>query len=245
MLLFGLFGPGLRVLVLANLTAVVALVAILHGLLRRTSGLLAAFVAVGLFLVLFSFNRIDAIGNDNYLTPYSHEMTHGLILSLGALLAFARPAEACLPTIGGVADALGLARPGSLEDAARLLAAAAENLIAALDDIDENQRSDARLIAGAMRRGGWGWGESVIIGVAGAGQEISTRPFQLVTGRVWRGTAFGGARGRTDVPKIVDWYMDGKIEIDPMITHTMPLAEINNGFDLMHEGKSIRSVVTF
>jgi S-(hydroxymethyl)glutathione dehydrogenase/alcohol dehydrogenase len=90
-----------------------------------------------------------------------------------------------------------------------------------------------------------GWGESVIIGVAGAGQEISTRPFQLVTGRVWRGTAFGGARGRTDVPKIVDWYMDGKIEIDPMITHTLPLGEINDGFDLMHEGKSIRSVVTY
>jgi S-(hydroxymethyl)glutathione dehydrogenase / alcohol dehydrogenase len=90
-----------------------------------------------------------------------------------------------------------------------------------------------------------GWGESVIIGVAGAGQEISTRPFQLVTGRVWRGTAFGGARGRTDVPKIVDWYMQGKIEIDPMITHTLPLADINKGFDLMHEGKSIRSVVTY
>ena len=90
-----------------------------------------------------------------------------------------------------------------------------------------------------------GWGESVIIGVAGAGQEISTRPFQLVTGRVWRGTAFGGARGRTDVPKIVDWYMQGKIEIDPMITHTMPLKDINKGFDLMHEGKSIRSVVLY
>jgi S-(hydroxymethyl)glutathione dehydrogenase/alcohol dehydrogenase len=90
-----------------------------------------------------------------------------------------------------------------------------------------------------------GWGESVIIGVAGSGREISTRPFQLVTGRVWRGTAFGGARGRTDVPKIVDWYMDGKIEIDPMITHTMPLSDINKAFDLMHEGKSIRSVVTF
>jgi len=90
-----------------------------------------------------------------------------------------------------------------------------------------------------------GWGESVIIGVAGAGQEISTRPFQLVTGRVWRGTAFGGARGRTDVPRIVDWYMQGKIEIDPMITHTMPLDEINAGFDLMHEGKSIRSLVTY
>jgi S-(hydroxymethyl)glutathione dehydrogenase/alcohol dehydrogenase len=90
-----------------------------------------------------------------------------------------------------------------------------------------------------------GWGESVIIGVAGAGQEIATRPFQLVTGRVWRGTAFGGAKGRTDVPKIVDWYMDGKIEIDPLITHTMPLAEINSAFDLMHDGESIRSVVLF
>jgi S-(hydroxymethyl)glutathione dehydrogenase/alcohol dehydrogenase len=90
-----------------------------------------------------------------------------------------------------------------------------------------------------------GWGESVIIGVAGAGQEIKTRPFQLVTGRVWRGTAFGGARGRTDVPKIVDWYMNGKIQIDPMITHTLPLTEINKGFDLMHEGKSIRSVVVY
>ncbi|GBF26054.1 S-(hydroxymethyl)glutathione dehydrogenase [bacterium MnTg02] len=90
-----------------------------------------------------------------------------------------------------------------------------------------------------------GWGESVIIGVAGAGKEISTRPFQLVTGRVWRGTAFGGAKGRTDVPKIIDWYMDGKIQIDPMITHTLPLADINKAFDLMHSGESIRSVVTF
>ena len=90
-----------------------------------------------------------------------------------------------------------------------------------------------------------GWGVSVIIGVAGAGQEIATRPFQLVTGRVWKGTAFGGARGRTDVPKIVDWYMEKKIEIDPMITHTMPLTDINKGFDLMHAGKSIRSVVMF
>ena len=90
-----------------------------------------------------------------------------------------------------------------------------------------------------------GWGESVIIGVAPAGAEIRTRPFQLVTGRVWRGSAFGGARGRTDVPKIVDWYMDGKIEIDPMITHVMPLSDINKAFDLMHEGQSIRSVVTF
>jgi len=90
-----------------------------------------------------------------------------------------------------------------------------------------------------------GWGESIIIGVAGSGQEIKTRPFQLVTGRVWRGTAFGGARGRSDVPKIVDWYMEGKIDIDSLITHTMPLDEINTAFDLMHEGKSIRSVVTF
>ena len=90
-----------------------------------------------------------------------------------------------------------------------------------------------------------GWGESVIIGVAGAGQEISTRPFQLVTGRVWRGTAFGGARGRTDVPKIVDWYMDGKINIDDLITHKMPLSGINDAFDLMHAGESIRSVIEF
>ena len=90
-----------------------------------------------------------------------------------------------------------------------------------------------------------GWGESVIIGVAGAGQEISTRPFQLVTGRVWRGTAFGGAKGRTDVPRIVDWYMDGKINIDDLITHTLPLADINQGFDLMHRGESIRAVVVY
>jgi len=90
-----------------------------------------------------------------------------------------------------------------------------------------------------------GWGESIIIGVAGAGQEISTRPFQLVTGRVWRGTAFGGARGRTDVPKIVDWYMNGRIQIDPMITHTLRLEDINKGFDLMHKGESIRSVVVY
>jgi S-(hydroxymethyl)glutathione dehydrogenase/alcohol dehydrogenase len=90
-----------------------------------------------------------------------------------------------------------------------------------------------------------GWGESVVIGVAGAGQEIATRPFQLVTGRVWRGSAFGGARGRTDVPKIVDWYMGGKIDIDSLITHTMPLERINDAFDLMHAGESIRSVVVF
>jgi S-(hydroxymethyl)glutathione dehydrogenase/alcohol dehydrogenase len=90
-----------------------------------------------------------------------------------------------------------------------------------------------------------GWGVSVIIGVAGAGQEISTRPFQLVTGRVWKGSAFGGARGRTDVPKIVDWYMDGKINIDDLITHVMPIERINDAFDMMHRGESIRSVVTF
>lgn len=90
-----------------------------------------------------------------------------------------------------------------------------------------------------------GWGESIVIGVAEAGKEISTRPFQLVTGRVWKGSAFGGARGRTDVPKIVDWYMEGKINIDDLITHTMPLEDINHGFDLMHEGKSIRSVVVY
>ncbi|MEL6494809.1 MAG: S-(hydroxymethyl)glutathione dehydrogenase/class III alcohol dehydrogenase [Cyanobacteria bacterium J06623_7] len=90
-----------------------------------------------------------------------------------------------------------------------------------------------------------GWGVSTVIGVAGAGEEISTRPFQLVTGRVWQGSAFGGARGRTDVPKIVDWYMEGKINIDDLVTHTMPLEQINEAFDLMHRGESIRSVVTF
>jgi S-(hydroxymethyl)glutathione dehydrogenase/alcohol dehydrogenase len=90
-----------------------------------------------------------------------------------------------------------------------------------------------------------GWGESIIIGVAPAGAEIATRPFQLVTGRTWKGTAFGGARGRTDVPKIVDWYMEGKINIDDLITHTMPLEDINKAFDLMHAGESIRSVVRF
>ena len=90
-----------------------------------------------------------------------------------------------------------------------------------------------------------GWGTSVIVGVAGAGQEISTRPFQLVTGRTWKGTAFGGAKGRTDVPKIVDWYMDGKINIDDLITHTMPLENINKGFDLLRSGESIRSVIVF
>lgn len=90
-----------------------------------------------------------------------------------------------------------------------------------------------------------GWGVSTVIGVAGAGEEISTRPFQLVTGRVWKGSAFGGARGRTDVPKIVDWYMEGKINIDDLVTHTMPIEQINEAFDLMHKGESIRSVVTF
>jgi len=90
-----------------------------------------------------------------------------------------------------------------------------------------------------------GWGQSIIIGVAPAGAEIATRPFQLVTGRVWKGTAFGGARGRTDVPKIVDWYMDNKINIDDLITHTMPLERINDAFDLMHAGKSIRSVILY
>ncbi|QOJ31958.1 MAG: S-(hydroxymethyl)glutathione dehydrogenase/class III alcohol dehydrogenase [Gammaproteobacteria bacterium] len=90
-----------------------------------------------------------------------------------------------------------------------------------------------------------GWGQSIIIGVAGAGQEIRTRPFQLVTGRVWKGTAFGGARGRTDVPKIVDWYMEGRIDIDDLITHTLPHAEVNHAFDLMHRGESIRTVLTY
>jgi S-(hydroxymethyl)glutathione dehydrogenase/alcohol dehydrogenase len=104
---------------------------------------------------------------------------------------------------------------------------------------------NTKLMRQALESAHRGWGESIIIGVAASGQEIATRPFQLVTGRVWKGTAFGGARGRTDVPKIVDWYMDGKIDIDSLITHVMPLDRINDAFDLMHRGESIRSVVTF
>src|SRR5689334_15343040 len=104
---------------------------------------------------------------------------------------------------------------------------------------------DVKLMRQALECCHRGWGVSVIIGVAGSGQEIATRPFQLVTGRVWKGTAFGGARGRTDVPKIVDWYMDKKIDIDSLITHVMPIDKINDGFDLMRKGKSIRGVVTF
>ncbi len=104
---------------------------------------------------------------------------------------------------------------------------------------------NTRLMRQALECCHKGWGTSIIIGVAGAGQEISTRPFQLVTGRNWRGSAFGGARGRTDVPKIVDWYMEGRINIDDLITHTLPLERINEGFDLMHRGESIRSVVVY
>jgi len=104
---------------------------------------------------------------------------------------------------------------------------------------------NVRVMRQALECAHRGWGESIVIGVAGAGQEISTRPFQLVTGRTWKGTAFGGARGRTDVPKIVDWYMEGKIQIDPMITHTMPLEDINKGFELMNSGKSVRGVVIY
>ncbi|BBA78803.1 glutathione dependent formaldehyde dehydrogenase [cyanobacterium endosymbiont of Rhopalodia gibberula] len=104
---------------------------------------------------------------------------------------------------------------------------------------------DVNVMRQALECSHKGWGVSTVVGVAGAGEEISTRPFQLVTGRVWKGSAFGGARGRTDVPKIVDWYMDGKINIDDLITHIMPLEKINNAFELMNQGKSIRSVITF
>ncbi len=112
-------------------------------------------------------------------------------------------------------------------------------------DYSFDATGNVKVMRAALECAHKGWGTSVIIGVAPAGAEISTRPFQLVTGRTWKGTAFGGARGRTDVPKIVDWYMEGKIEIDPMITHTMPLDDINKGFELMHSGESIRSVVLY
>ena len=112
-------------------------------------------------------------------------------------------------------------------------------------DYSFDATGNVKVMRAALECAHKGWGTSVIIGVAPAGAEISTRPFQLVTGRTWKGTAFGGARGRTDVPKIVDWYMDGKIEIDPMITHTLTLDRINEGFDLMHRGESIRAVVVY
>ncbi|WP_347267560.1 S-(hydroxymethyl)glutathione dehydrogenase/class III alcohol dehydrogenase [Paracoccus sp. (in: a-proteobacteria)] len=112
-------------------------------------------------------------------------------------------------------------------------------------DYSFDATGNVRVMRDALECTHRGWGQSIIIGVAPAGAEISTRPFQLVTGRVWKGTAFGGARGRTDVPQIVDWYMQGKIEIDPMITHTMALEDINKGFELMHTGESIRSVVLY
>src|ERR1700680_4802013 len=111
--------------------------------------------------------------------------------------------------------------------------------------IPADQQGNVTVMRQALEACHRGWGQSIIIGVAPSGAEIATRPFQLGTGRFWKGTAFGGARGRTDVPKIVDWYMDGKIQIDPMITHVLKLEEINKGFDLMHQGKSIRSVVVF
>jgi len=122
-------------------------------------------------------------------------------------------------------------------------------LVNAADVFDQltliKEDEEVKLMRQALECCHRGWGKSVIIGVAGAGQEIATRPFQLVTGRVWMGTAFGGAKGRRDVPRIVDWYMDKKIDIDSLITHVMPVEKINDAFDLMHRGESIRSVVTF
>ena len=142
----------------------------------------------------------------------------------------------------------------SVHEATRTLLEACEAALAWVDaiehddgtvDLDPTYWHWVRLMRQALECCHKGWGVSTIIGVAGAGQEISTRPFQLVTGRVWKGSAFGGARGRTDVPKIVDWYMDKKINIDDMITHTMPLERINDGFELMEKGESIRSVVVY
>ena len=123
-----------------------------------------------------------------------------------------------------------------------------QHLVAMLDggaDYSFDCTGNTEVMRAALECCHRGWGTSVIIGVAEAGKEIATRPFQLVTGRVWKGTAFGGAKGRTDVPRIVDWYMDGKIAIDPMITHVLSLDEINKGFELMHAGESIRSVVVY
>jgi hypothetical protein len=138
-----------------------------------------------------------------------------------------------------------LAKKSVLETLTELKAAGLDSLTGGGADYSFECVGNTTLMRQALECCHRGWGESIIIGVAGAGQEISTRPFQLVTGRVWKGTAFGGARGRTDVPKIVDWYMDGKINIDDLITHVLPLERINEAFDLMHAGTSIRTVVTF
>ncbi len=134
-------------------------------------------------------------------------------------------------------DALGKSRDDLIAEVARLTDGGA--------DYTFDATGNTEVMRTALECCHRGWGESVIIGVAEAGKEISTRPFQLVTGRVWKGTAFGGARGRTDVPKIVDWYMDGQIAIDPMITHRLPLERINDAFDLMHKGESIRTVIVY
>jgi S-(hydroxymethyl)glutathione dehydrogenase/alcohol dehydrogenase len=146
----------------------------------------------------------------------------------------------------------GIAREFGMTDFINPIAVGRDKVVAAVQDLTDGGVEfsfecigNVQVMRQALECCHRGWGQSIIIGVAGAGQEIATRPFQLVTGRVWKGTAFGGAKGRRDVPKIVDWYMEGKIEIDSLITHVMPLEQINHGFDLMHEGTSIRGVVTF
>jgi S-(hydroxymethyl)glutathione dehydrogenase/alcohol dehydrogenase len=149
------------------------------------------------------------------------------------------------PRRKALAEKLGMTHFVNPKDVAGDLVAAIVELTKGGADFSFECIGNTKVMRQALECCHKGWGTSVIIGVAGAGEEIATRPFQLVTGRVWKGTAFGGARGRTDVPRIVDWYMEGKINVDDLITHTMPLAEINRAFGLMHEGESIRSVVTY
>jgi len=149
------------------------------------------------------------------------------------------------PDRRAIAEKFGMTHFVNPKDAGKDLVAHLVNLTGGGADYSFECVGNVELMRQALECCHKGWGESVIIGVAPAGAEISTRPFQLVTGRVWKGTAFGGARGRTDVPKIVDWYMDGKIDIDSLITHQLPLERINEAFDLMHAGESIRTVVTF
>jgi S-(hydroxymethyl)glutathione dehydrogenase/alcohol dehydrogenase len=149
------------------------------------------------------------------------------------------------PARRAVAEKLGMTHFANPKELGSDLVAHLVNLTGGGADYSFECVGDVNLMRQALECCHKGWGESIIIGVAPSGTEISTRPFQLVTGRVWRGTAFGGARGRTDVPKIVDWYMDGKIDVDSLITHTLPLDRINEAFDLMHAGASIRTVVTY
>lgn len=195
---------------------------------------------------------IGAVINTAKVTPGSNVVVFGLggiglNVVQGARLAGANMIVGVDVNPGrqAIAESFGLTHFVNPHDVGNELVAHLVNLTGGGADYSFECVGNVNLMRQALECCHKGWGECVIVGVAPAGAEITTRPFQLVTGRVWRGTAFGGARGRRDVPKIVDWYMEGKIKIDPLITHTLPFERINEAFDLMHHGTSIRTVVTF